>query len=586
MNTRSHSPYYRFVTPTILCAIMLVAQFILHPSVAWAIDTCYAVADEGDRFVSLNKTTGKTSDIGPTGVADIEAMAFAANATILYAANAGEMGTLNIVTGDYTPLNAIGKINHSGAEIVIDDLDALSWDPITNVLYGAQRQIPPVGSGLPDELYPDLLIQIDLNTGQLKPGVFNGADYVTVTVTSKLEADIDDMAFNPLTGALYGIANDGGENGTLLIINKRTGSITEIGPVIDINNQNQVIDDIEGLAFFNDGRLYASTGDGGPDPADQNKLFHVDPASGKATLVGVFPNNYRDYEALACLTATIADDDQDSLVNIGEDINGDGNLTNDDSDGDGTPNYLDADDDNDKVSSILEDANSDGNLLNDDTDRDGIPNYLDVDDDGDGILTKDEDSNGDGNLFNDDDDADTVPNFLEGGDTDADGTPDQSDADDDNDSVLTKDENVDGKDGPMSDDTDLDGIANYLDVDDDNDSILTKVELTGPQPADVDGDGKLNYLDTDADGDTLPDAAEWSTGSGDRLRDCTAVTTICFANDADKDSFANFVDTDSDGDGLLDKDELADSDGDGVPDWLDTDVFAVGERIYLPIVRR
>ena len=161
-----------------------------------------------------------------------------------------------------------------------------------------------------------------------------------------------------------------------------------------------------------------------------------------------------------------------------------------------------------------------------------------------------------------------------------------SDADDDNDSVLTKDENVDGKDGPMSDDTDLDGIANYLDVDDDNDSILTKVELTGPQPADVDGDGKLNYLDTDADGDTLPDAAEWSTGSGDRLRDCTAVTTICFANDADKDQFANFVDTDSDGDGLLDKDELADSDGDGVPDWLDTDVFAVGERIYLPIVRR
>ena len=30
----------------------------------------------------------------------------------------------------------------------------------------------------------------------------------------------------------YGIANDGGENGTLLIINKRTGSITEIGPII------------------------------------------------------------------------------------------------------------------------------------------------------------------------------------------------------------------------------------------------------------------------------------------------------------------------------------------------------------------
>ena len=44
-----------------------------------------------------------------------------------------------------------------------------------------------------------------------------------------------------------------------------------------------------------------------------------------------------------------------------------------DSDGDGTPDYLDDDDDND-----------------------GIPDYLDKDDDGDGIPDDEEDSDGDG----------------------------------------------------------------------------------------------------------------------------------------------------------------------------------------------
>ena len=49
-----------------------------------------------------------------------------------------------------------------------------------------------------------------------------------------------------------------------------------------------------------------------------------------------------------------------------------------------------ADQDEDGVLSIDEDINADGNFDNDDTDADGIPNYLDKDDDGDGYLTKNE----------------------------------------------------------------------------------------------------------------------------------------------------------------------------------------------------
>jgi len=72
-----------------------------------------------------------------------------------------------------------------------------------------------------------------------------------------------------------------------------------------------------------------------------------------------------------------------------------------------------ADHDNDGVSSILEDINGDGDVKNDDTDGDLVMNYLDVDDDNDGILTKNEDTNGNGNWFDDDADGDGIPNFLD-----------------------------------------------------------------------------------------------------------------------------------------------------------------------------
>jgi hypothetical protein len=48
------------------------------------------------------------------------------------------------------------------------------------------------------------------------------------------------------------------------------------------------------------------------------------------------------------------------------------------------------DHDSDGIFSYLEDLNDDQDSFDDDTDGDGIPNFVDVDDDGDGTLTKDE----------------------------------------------------------------------------------------------------------------------------------------------------------------------------------------------------
>ena len=95
------------------------------------------------------------------------------------------------------------------------------------------------------------------------------------------------------------------------------------------------------------------------------------------------------------------------------DIDGDGDVFNDDTDKDNIPDYVDVDDDGDGILTKKEDLNLDGNPRNDDTDKDGIPNYLDDDDDGDGKKTKNEDYNRNGNFDDDDRDGDGIPDYLD-----------------------------------------------------------------------------------------------------------------------------------------------------------------------------
>lgn len=95
------------------------------------------------------------------------------------------------------------------------------------------------------------------------------------------------------------------------------------------------------------------------------------------------------------IETVLTEDDNDGIPAALEDINGNGNLDDDDTDGDGIPNYLDADDDGDNVLTKDEKPNPNGdNDLSDalDTDGDSIPDYLDTDDDGDGVLTRDEEN--------------------------------------------------------------------------------------------------------------------------------------------------------------------------------------------------
>ena len=76
-----------------------------------------------------------------------------------------------------------------------------------------------------------------------------------------------------------------------------------------------------------------------------------------------------------------------------------------DTDGDGTPDFLDADDDGDGIPTAEErEAGRGLSTPNDDLDADGLPHWRDTDSDGDGIPDEDEpgDDNGNG-----------VPDYLE-----------------------------------------------------------------------------------------------------------------------------------------------------------------------------
>jgi len=106
-----------------------------------------------------------------------------------------------------------------------------------------------------------------------------------------------------------------------------------------------------------------------------------------------------DYESLSgtvTITTILTEDDNDGIPAEFEDINGNGDLDDDDTDNDGIPNYLDDDDDGDNVRTVTEKpeyTQSEGLANAQDTDGDTIPDYLDDDDDGDNVLTRDEENN-------------------------------------------------------------------------------------------------------------------------------------------------------------------------------------------------
>ena len=226
------------------------------------------------------------------------------------------------------------------------------------------------------------------------------------------------------------------------------------------------------------------------------------------------------------------DEDGDNISDLWE-----GRPESVDTDGDGTPDYLDSDSDADGIPDEIEGGQLASGPEPVDSDGDGTPDYRDLDSDGNGL-------------------DDLTEGF---GDTDGDRVHDAADFDNDADSVRDEEEI-----GDPAAPTDFDGdaIPDHLDRDSDNDTISDLHEGV----ADTDADMVPDRHDLDSDGDGWSDLDE----AGDAVLETAPA-------DSDADLIYDFRDPDSDNDGISDAAELgsgtrrdlADTDGDGVSDLVE-----------------
>ncbi len=298
--------------------------------------------------------------------------------------------------------------------------------------------------------------------------------------------------------------------------------------------------------------------------------------------------------SLADETGHATDTDGDGLWDLFDNFSGRGtnNINGSradlqDTDGDGTLDFRDQDDDTDNITTAVEDVDSDGNWTNDKAQGGGAtPDYLFFNDSDNDRIADGQDADGDNDGILDSDEYNSSLYRNPFGDQDGDGVFNYNDSDNpnrlDGTTALT-DSNSDGIWDEY--DTDLDGVPNFFDLDSDNDGIADIIEAGG---TDSNNNGILDGIE-DSDGDGIPDNVDVdNSGSnggsgvdtdGDDIDD-TFDSDQTAGTDADGDTILDNFDFDDDGDGIIniiDPDEGGaaltdgDFDGDGLQNRIDLD---------------
>jgi len=139
-----------------------------------------------------------------------------------------------------------------------------------------------------------ILIQIDMTTGAHVPDAFGaGVDYVRIQPVLGYTI-IDDIAIDPILGTLYAATNNGGSTDRLISVNKLTGATTDIALI--------TVPDIEGLGTDPTGQLWGTSG-------TQGVLYEIDKVTGVGSN-GRDIDNGGDYEAVDCyaISPTVSSD--------------------------------------------------------------------------------------------------------------------------------------------------------------------------------------------------------------------------------------------------------------------------------------
>jgi large repetitive protein len=279
---------YTFTTPNLAAASFSTpsGNTDADNNIAYAGEmiTSYAIADgifndeTPDTLLAINRLTAKNVVIGETGTYGAEAMTVFKGDSIVVAD--GEfIGFLNNGTAQFKAFEKpIGSGNGANGVMAFFDIDGLTYSPSENVFY-ASKAIPGNEK--------DILIKINSSTGEIIHHAFGqDTDYVMIDGLS----DITDLAVDPISNTLYAV-NRNATNNNLVLIDKKTGAVTVSGTLN--------VRDIEGLSFYNDGTLYATTG-ASSNGANSNAFFTIGLNSTNATKQGDFIAG-KDFEAFTSL---------------------------------------------------------------------------------------------------------------------------------------------------------------------------------------------------------------------------------------------------------------------------------------------
>lgn len=246
---------------------------------------CYLVADNTENvsdFLSRLPRGSQEEFVGYLGTTYTEAISFEPGTGVLFGADSGRFGRIDLTTGKFTEIGKFGSGDGPLGRQHFGDIDGLAFDPFSGNLYASVRR-----SG------EDLLIQVDVATGAAKANAFGyGKTYLVidpVVVKGVALTDIDDIAIDPKDGALFGIVNEDGAMSRLVKINKVSGDVLDLTD-LDVEN-------VEGLGFQADGTLLGILGDLG------RKVLVIDQNTGyTSTRADLGVQDGQDYEAIACLT--------------------------------------------------------------------------------------------------------------------------------------------------------------------------------------------------------------------------------------------------------------------------------------------
>jgi hypothetical protein len=286
------------------------------------------------------------------------------------------------------------------------------------------------------------------------------------------------------------------------------------------------------------------------------------------------------------LDPAISPNAKESCNGLDDDCDGETDEGFPDSNGDGTPDCMEADSDGDAVFDYEDNCPNTPNPSQQDLDQDGMGDKCDDDDDGDGHPDgqdcaplnpavhpgADELCNGQ----DDDCDGESDEGFP---DDNGNGIPDCLEDDSDNDGILDFDDNCMDVPNPQQTDFDDDGEGDACDLDDDNDGALDEVDCAPFDPAVYgDADEICDAIDNNCNGETDEGLGMTTCGLGICLhtiancvggvpQECDPLEGASAQEECDE--------LDNDCDGEVDED-FPDNNGNGIPDCLETDTDGDG----------